>query len=69
MKSMLIFRHGLALASDGGVGEKLLALDQLLEELAAHDGARRVRHGHGEIWVLDRSGNKGWGWGWGWGWG
>ena len=49
MKSMLIFRHGLALASDGGVGEKLLALDQLLEELAAHDGARRVQDGHGDL--------------------
>ena len=52
----------LALACDGGVGEELLALDQLLEELAAH-GARRVQYGHGDLGVLDRLGYKGWSWG------
>eukprot|EP00964_Phaeocystis_antarctica_P092199 scaffold59258_cov50-Phaeocystis_antarctica.AAC.1 len=38
----------LALACDEGFGEELLALYQLLEELAAH-GARRVQHGHGDL--------------------
>jgi len=57
LKSML----SLALACDEGFGEELLALYQLLEELAAH-GARRVQHAT-EIWVLDRLGYKGWSWG------
>ena len=44
LKSML----SLALACDEGFGEELLALYQLLEELAAH-GARRVQYGHGYL--------------------
>ena len=34
---------GLALARDGGVGDQLLALDELLKELAPHR-ARRSEH-------------------------